>query len=60
MLFKEIRKVRVEAAGLKNICDDAAQVNRSFLYAALEELQVLREFQDHKYCQHLKFHHNVV
>jgi hypothetical protein len=60
VLFKEIHKVRVEAAGLKNICDNAARVNGSFLYAALEELRVLREFQDHKYCQHPKFHHNVV
>ena len=52
--------MRVEAAGLKNICDDAARVNRSFLHTALEKLRVLREFQDHKYCQHPKFHHNVV
>ena len=41
VLFKEIHKVRVEAAGLKNIRDDAARVNGSFLYAALEELRVL-------------------
>ncbi len=60
VLFKEIHKVRVEAAGLENIRDDAVRVNGSFLYAALEELRVLREFQDHKYCQHPKFHHNVV
>ncbi len=60
VLFKEIHKVRVEAAGLKNIRDDAARVNGSFLYAALEELRVLREFQDHKYHQHPKFQHNVV
>ena len=52
--------MRVEAVGLKNIRDDAARVNGSFLYAALEELRVLHEFQDHKYCQHRKFHHNVV
>ncbi len=60
VLFKEIHKVRVEAVGLENICDDAARVNGSFHYAALEELHVLREFQDHKYCQHPKLHHNVV
>jgi hypothetical protein len=52
--------VRVEVAGLKNIRDDAARVNGSFLYAALEELRVLHKFQDQEYCQHPKFHHNVV
>jgi hypothetical protein len=41
VLFKEIHKVRVEAAGLENIRDDVARVNGSFLYAALEELRVL-------------------
>jgi hypothetical protein len=60
VLFKEIHKVRVKAAGLENIRDDAARVNGSFLYAALEELRVLREFQEHKYRQHPKFQHNVV
>ena len=60
VLFKEIHKVRVEMAGLENIRDDAARVNGSFLYAALEELRVLREFQGHEYHQHPKFHHNVV
>ena len=60
VLFKEIHKVRVEAAGLKNIHDDAAWFNGSFLFAALEELRVLRKFQDHEYRQHPKFHHNAV
>jgi len=60
VLFKEIHKVRVEVAGLENIRDDAARVNGSFLYTALEELRVLREFQGHEYRQHPKFHHNVV
>ena len=60
VLFKEIHKVRVEAAGLENIRDDVARVNGSFLYAALEELRVLREFHGHEYRQHPKFHHNVV
>ena len=60
VLFKEIHKVRVEAAGLENIRDNAARVNGSFVYAALEELRVLCEFQEHEYCQHPKFHHNVV
>ncbi len=60
VLFKEIHKVRVEAVGLENIRDDVARVNGSFLYAALEELRVLREFHGHEYRQHPKFHHNVV
>ena len=47
-------------AGLENIHDDAARVNGSFLYAALKELRVLREFHGHEYRQHPKFHHNVV
>jgi hypothetical protein len=45
VLFKEIHKVRMEAEGLKNIRDNAARVN-GFLYAALEELRVLCEFQE--------------
>ena len=52
--------MRVEVAGLENIRDDAARVNGSFLYAALEELRVLREFHGHESRQHPKFHHNVV
>jgi hypothetical protein len=60
VLFKEIHKVRVEAAGLENIRDDPARVNGSYLYAALEELCVLREFKEHEYRQHPKFHHFVV
>ena len=52
--------MRVEVAGLENIHDDAARVNGSFLYAALEEHRVLREFHGHEYRQHPKFHHNVV
>ncbi len=60
VLFKEIHKVRVEAAGLKTIWDDPAWVNGSYLYAALEELRVLQEFRDHEYPQHPKFHHFVV
>lgn len=52
--------MRVEAAGIENIQDDAARVNGTFLYVALEELRVLREFQEQEYRQHPKFHHNVV
>jgi hypothetical protein len=60
VLFKYIHKMRVEAVGLENdIRDDAAWVNGSSLYAALEELRVLREFHEHEYRQHPKFHHNV-
>ena len=46
VIFKEVHKVRADAAGLKNIRDDPARVNASYLYAALEELLVLREFHE--------------
>ncbi len=39
VLFKEIHKVRVEAAEIENIRDDGARVNGTFLYVALEELR---------------------
>jgi hypothetical protein len=49
VLFQEVHKVRMFAAELGNIRDDNAQVNGLFLYAALEELRVLREFASHGY-----------
>ncbi len=58
--FKEIHKVRGDAAGLKNIRNNPARVNGSYLYAALEEIRVLREFHEWEYRQHPKFHHFVV
>jgi hypothetical protein len=54
VMFQEIHKVRMFAAELNNIKDDPARVNGLFLYAALEELRVLREFVSHDYHHHPK------
>ena len=48
------------ASELGNIQDDNARVNGLFLYAALEELRVLREFALHDYCRHPKYNQCVV
>ena len=45
---------------LGNIRDDNARVNGLFLYAALEELRVLREFASHDYRRHPKYNQCVV
>ncbi len=60
VMIKEIHHVCVHAAGLENIQDDTAWVNRMYLYTAMEELLVLEEFASHEYRQHLKFHHFVM
>ena len=60
VLFQEIHKVRIFASELGNIRDDNARVNGLFLYAALEELQVLREFASHDYCRHPKYSQCIV
>jgi hypothetical protein len=60
VLFQEVHRVRMFAAELGYIWDDNAQVNGLFLYAALEELRVLREFASHDYCQHPKYNQCVV
>jgi hypothetical protein len=44
VLFKEIHKVCMFAGELGNVKDNLARSNGLFLYAALEELWVLREF----------------
>jgi hypothetical protein len=38
VMFKEIHCVLMHAAGLENIQDDPARVNRLYLYAVMEEL----------------------
>jgi hypothetical protein len=45
---------------LGNAKDDTAQVNGLFLYAALEELHVLRNFAAHQYQHHRKYNNQVV
>ena len=60
VLFQEIHKVRMFASELGNIRDDNARVNGLFLYAALKELRVLREFASHDYRRHPKYNQCVV
>ncbi len=60
VIFQEVHKVRVFAADLGNIKDDTAWVNGLFLYAALEELHVLRGFAAHQYRHHPKYNNQVV
>jgi hypothetical protein len=60
VLFREIHKVRMFAAELGNIRDNNARVNGLFLYAALKELRVLREFASHDYRHHPKYNQCIV
>jgi hypothetical protein len=60
VIFQEVHKVRVFAADSGNIKDDTAQVNGLFLYAALKELHVLRDFVAHQYRHHPKYNNQVV
>ena len=60
VLFKEIHKVRMFASELGTIRDDNARVNGLFLYAAFEELRVLRDFASHDYRRRPKYNQCVV
>ncbi len=60
VIFQEVHKVRVFAADLGNVKDDTAWVNGLFLYPALEELRVLRDFAAHQYRHHPKYNNQVV
>jgi hypothetical protein len=60
VIFQEVRKVRVFAADLGNVKDDTAWVNGLFLYAALEELRVPRDFAAHQYRHHPKYNNQVM
>jgi hypothetical protein len=59
-IFKKIHKVRMFAAELGNVQEDPAKVNGLFLYAALEELRVLQDFESHGYPQHPTYNQCVV
>ena len=48
------------ASELGNIRDDNARVNGLFLYSALKELWVLREFASHDYPRHPKYNQCLV
>jgi hypothetical protein len=60
VIFQEVHKVRVFATDLGNVKDDTARVNRLFLYAALKELRILRDFAAHQYRHHPKYNNQVV
>ncbi len=59
-IFKEIHAVRMFASELGNVRDDPPRVNGLFLYAALKELRVLRDFQAYDYRRHPKYNQEVV
>jgi hypothetical protein len=54
-IFKEFHKVRRFAAEAVSIGSDSLMTNGMFLYAALEELQVLRKFATCDWRNHPKF-----
>jgi hypothetical protein len=59
-IVKEVHKVRHFAAKAVSIGLDSLMTNGMFLYAALEELQVLREFSGNDWQNHPKFNQNIV
>ncbi len=59
-IFKEVHKVRWFAAEAVSIGTDALVTNRMFLYAALEELWVVRDFSTSDWQNHPKFNQNIV
>ena len=48
------------AAVLGDLKEDVARTNGLYLYAALEELRVLRDFHEHDYRKHPKYNQQVV
>jgi hypothetical protein len=59
-IFKEVHKVRRFAVEAVLIGADTLVTNGMFLYTALEELWVLREFSTSDWWNHLKFNQNIV
>jgi hypothetical protein len=59
-ILKEGHKVRRFAAEAVSIGTDSLSTNGMFLYAALEELRVLREFASCDWRNHPKFNQNIV
>jgi hypothetical protein len=59
-ILKEVHKVRRFAAEAVSIGSDSMSTNGMFLYAALEELRVLREFATCDWHNHPKFNQNIV
>jgi len=60
-ILKEVHKVRRRfAAEAVSVGSDSLSTNRMFLYVALEELCVMREFATCNWRNHLKFNQNIV
>ncbi len=59
-ILKEVHKVRRFAAEAVSIGSDSLMTTEMFLYAALEELRVLREFWGNDWQNHPKFNQNIV
>jgi hypothetical protein len=59
-ILKEVHKVRCFAAKAVSISLDYLMTNGVFLYAALEELRVLREFSYNDWQNHPKFNQNIM
>ena len=59
-IFKKVHKIRHFASEAVSLGADSLQTNGMFLYAAVEELQVLRELEASDWHNHPKFTQNVV
>jgi hypothetical protein len=59
-IIREVHKVRQFAAEAVSFGMDLLSANGMFLYAAMEELRVLREFASCDWCNHPKFNQNIV
>jgi len=59
-ILKEVHKVRWFAAEAVSIGTDYLSTNGMFLYVALEELRILREFATCDWHNHPKFNQNIV
>ncbi len=59
-ILKEVHKVRRFTAEAVSIGTDSLSTNGMFLYAALEELRVVREFATCDWRNHPKFNQNIV
>ena len=59
-ILKEIHKVRRFAAEAVSIGSNSLKTNGMFLYAAMEELRVLREFSECDWRNRPKFNQSIV
>jgi hypothetical protein len=59
-VLREVHKVRRFAAEAVSIGSDSLRTNGMFLYAAMEELRVLRDFSACDWRNHPKFNQSIV